>query len=222
MDWCYMKVFIDFDDVIFNTGQFKHDFKNMFLKNGISAEIFDKYYSDPNDSRAIKTFDPWLQIERICDNEIKLDRENLHNLVHKFITDISIYLFADVLDFVQTIGAKNIVIVSFGEREFQTKKIKNSSIVKYIPNIIVTQDSKAREIIEILTKENADLNENNFFLDDRIEQIQDVKEKIPKIITILIKRPEGRYQEMQKEKCCDYEVHNLKEAQEIIKNIIEK
>lgn len=217
-----MKVFIDFDDVIFNTKKFKHDFKDMIVEHGVSGEIFDKYYNDPLDSRAIKTFDPWLQIERIHDNEIKIDKKKMNNLVDEFIADMSCYLFADVFDFVRTVDVGNISIVSFGEREFQTRKVLNSGIGKFIKNIVITQDSKAVAISDILEKEKIDSSENIFFLDDRIEQIREVKEKLPEIISILLKRPEGRYQEMQKEKCCDYEAHNLKEAQEIIKAVIEK
>ncbi|KKP96309.1 MAG: hypothetical protein US25_C0011G0007 [Candidatus Moranbacteria bacterium GW2011_GWE1_36_7] len=214
-----MKVFIDFDDVIFNTKNFKHDFKNMFFENGISNEIFDKYYNDPNDSRAIKTFDPWLQIERIYDNEVEVDREKLNNLVRKFISDMSGYIFVDVLAFVNIVGVKNIFIVSFGEREFQTKKVLNSGIGKFIPNIVITDTSKAEAIAKILENEKNNTSENIFFIDDRSEQIRDVKEKFPNVITVLVKRPEGRYQEMQKEDCCDYEAHNLKEVEKIIKDI---
>ncbi|KKQ53492.1 MAG: hypothetical protein US70_C0003G0035 [Parcubacteria group bacterium GW2011_GWD2_38_11] len=213
-----MKIFIDFDDVIFNTKKFKTDFKNMFIENGISDEIFDKYYNDPNDPRAIKTFDPWRQIECIYNNESGIDKEKLNKLVYEFIADMSAYIFADVADFVRAVGAENISIVSFGEREFQTKKVLNSGIGKFIPKIVITDTSKAEAIAKILENEKGNSSEGMFFLDDRVEQIHNIKENFPDMITILIKRPEGRYQEMQKEDCCDHEVHNLKEAQKIIES----
>lgn len=210
-----MQIFIDFDDVIFNTKKFKHDFKEMFLTHGISSEIFDKYYNDPNDIRAIKTFDPWKQIERI-NEELGIDTDKLTQFVDGFIADISEYVFEDVEEFAGSVGAGNICVVSFGEREFQTKKIENSKINNFIKDIVVTEESKADAINEIIEKENVKMPDRIFFLDDRIEQIREVKERFPRIISILVKRPEGRYQEMQKEGCCDHEVHNLKEAREII------
>jgi hypothetical protein len=106
--------------------------------------------------------------------------------------------------------------VSFGEKEFQTKKVANSAIDKFIPNIIITDSSKAIEIRKILEDSKKQENEKMYFLDDRTEQIEEIKKEFPEMITILVKRPEGRYQEMQKEACCDFQVHNLKEAQEII------
>ena len=35
-----MKVFIDFDDVLFNTRDFKRDLINIFIKNGVSRKQF--------------------------------------------------------------------------------------------------------------------------------------------------------------------------------------
>lgn len=193
----------------------------MFLENGVPTDIFDKYYNDPNDTRAIKTFDPWKQIKRI-NGEMGIDAEKLTRLVNEYIADMSAYVFADVPGFVHEIGDGNICIVSFGEKEFQTKKIMNSKISEYIKDIVITESSKAEEIENILEKECASKNEKIFFLDDRIEQIHDVKEKFPDIITIFVKRPEGRYQEMAREECCNFEVHSLKEAENIIKRIAQK
>lgn len=211
-----VKIFIDFDDVIFNTKQFKADFKEMFLTQGISGDIFDKYYNDPNDTRAIKTFDPWKQLARMK-SEINLNTVEITKLVNEYIADMSRYVFDDVKDFVAAIGAENIWLLSYGEKEFQIKKIKNSAIAKLIPRVIVTDESKAAEMKKILPAPGKQKEGEVYFLDDRLEQIREVKNIFPTVRTILIKRPEGRYQEMQKEDCCDFEAHNLKEAQTIIK-----
>lgn len=213
-----MKIFLDFDDVVFNTKKFKNDFRKMFILNGVPGKIFDNYYVDPLDTRAIKTFNPWLQIERI-NSEIEIDKEKLKKLVNEFISDMSPYVFNDFFDFVKSIKAKNICILSFGEREFQTKKILNSGVEKKIKEIIITENSKADEIALFVSKINYFFDEKIFFLDDRIAQISSVRKRFPKIITILVKRPEGRYQENFEEKFCDFEASNLKEAQEIIRKI---
>ncbi len=210
------KIFIDFDDVVFNTKQFKDDFRQMFVAHGISGEIFDKHYNDPNDSRAIKTFDPWKQTENIG-KELEIDTAFLAGLVDEFISGMARYLFDDVSEFVKAFGKENIWVVSFGECDFQTKKVMNSGIEKYVSNIVVTENLKSKAIGKILEKKKEAILGKIFFLDDRLEQIKDVKEKFPKIHTILVKRPEGRYQEMQKDECCDYEAHNLLEAEKIIK-----
>jgi len=39
-----VKIFIDFDDVIFNTKRFRADFEKVFSQFGITADIFRKNY----------------------------------------------------------------------------------------------------------------------------------------------------------------------------------
>lgn len=212
-------IFIDFDDVIFNTKQFKHDFKNVFIGYGIPGEIFDKYYNEPNDQNAIKKFNPMNQVERIG-KELDIDTEQLILLIEEFFVDVSIYVFDDVKEFVE--ANKKICIVSFGEKNFQNKKIKNSKILEIINDFIVVEDSKSEAIGKILESKNIGLNEKIFFIDDRIEQISDVKKRFPNSVTIFLKRPEGRYQEMKREKCCDYEAHSLMEMISIMENYEKK
>lgn len=211
-----MKVFIDFDDVIFNTGEFKRDFRKMFFEQGIPVEVFDRCYVNPQDTRAIKTFDPWMQAERICLELEELDKVKITESVKKFIQDISSYTFSDVAEFVEAIGRDDIAIVSFGEKIFQTEKIKNSHVEKIIPEIYITEASKAQMLKEILAAKEIGSDEKIFFIDDRSEQIEDIKKNLPQITTIFLKRPEGRYQEQAKTEFCDHVAHNLNEAKALI------
>ena len=63
-----MKIFIDFDDVIFNTGKFKEDFLNeVFIKNGATQDDFmeTRYHFFKNNNQANKYYDPKKQIEAL-------------------------------------------------------------------------------------------------------------------------------------------------------------
>lgn len=214
-------IFIDFDDVIFNTKKFKEDFRNIFIAEGIPGEIFDDCYVDPHDTRAIKTFNPWHQLDMIClkPNYINIDKIKINSAVKKFIKDISVYIFDDVIEFVEKYGKENVCIVSFGEKEFQSEKIKNSGITKHVPNVFVTQSLKSSVISEIISRMKNDQQEKSFFIDDRSDQIEDVKKSLPGVHTFLMCRKEGRYCDSKNE-FCDYSVSNLYEVQRIIsKNI---
>jgi hypothetical protein len=57
----------------------------------------------------------------------------------------------------------------------------------------------------------------NFLLEDRVAQITDVEKRFPFVKTILLKRKEGRYDD-KKNKYCEFEAKNLKEALKIIIN----
>ena len=210
-----MKIFIDFDDVLFNTKQFKEDLAGVFLGHGISKDLYNKTYYDDNTQDAIKTYNPMAQISRLT-KETNINREKLLSSIESFLQNASKYVFSDVANFAKNFQAENIYIISYGEITFQAKKIEISGIKRYIPNVLITGKLKAEILGEFLGNENLQENEAIFFLDDRVEQIHDVKNKFPEIVSVLVKRPEGRYQEMKKEECCNFEAHNLKEAEKII------
>jgi FMN phosphatase YigB (HAD superfamily) len=191
----------------------------VFFNQGIQRDLYEKSYYDPNDNRSVKTYDPRAQIMRIK-NEIDINEHELADSINEFMQDTSRYVFDDFLSFVKAYDQKNIYIVSYGNIEFQEEKIKNSGIKKYVENIFITDNLKAAEIYRIIEADKNMQKEKIFFIDDRTEQICNVKEQFPKIITILLKRPEGRYQDMRQDEHCDFEAHNLEEAQKIINKLI--
>ncbi len=213
-----MKIFIDFDDVIFNTKEFRMGLEDLFNANGINKENFRKYYNDPQDQRAIKVFSPWLLVER-ASKDLALDIKKINVAVGDFISDISEYVFEDFGQFIDYAGDENIYVVSYGDPEFQDQKITGSRIKTHLKNIFITGFLKAESIKKIIEDKKWNKNEKIFFIDDRIEQLEDVKQAFPRIVTILMKRPEGRYCNQLKNKFCDCEVHDLKEAEEIIEKL---
>lgn len=210
-----MKIFIDFDDVLFNTGKFREDYKKIFWKNNISKEIFEKYYYDyplKQKNGHLKKYDAWEHIKKIKNSE-KIDVNNLKKEIISFLDKSEKYVFSDVADFMDSFGKSNLYLVSYAVTDFQKLKIKNSKIKKYFEKIIITDSMKSVPIKKII-KEGV---EEAFFLDDRVEQIGDVKREIPEIKTIFVHRKEGRYKD-RKNKYCDFECSNLKQAQKIIKS----
>lgn len=214
-----MKIFIDFDDVVFNTKQFKNDLAEVFFNHGISRDIYEKSYYDPNDKRSIRTYDPKTQILRIK-NSVDFDKHELLNSIKVFMEDTSNYVFEDFFSFVKKYDQKNVYVVSYGDIKFQEEKINSSGIKKYVDNIFITDRLKSSIVGDFLEENKNMQAEKIFFIDDRTEQIQDVKKKNPNVATMFLKRPEGRYQDMKKDQYCDFEVHNLQEAQEIIEKIV--
>ena len=209
-----MKIFLDFDDSLFDTKRFVSKLVEIFLKNGVSKNDFFATYRDyPQKTvRGLQKYDPCRQIKYlessigVCGEKIKSDLEN-------FVSDTSRYVFRDVDSFFSNFRRNNLYIVSFGHTGFQEKKIKNSGLRKRIRNIAVTDRSKA-EII----KRFANGKEKFVFIDDRTDQIRSVKKYFPNSATFLLKRKEGRYNS-KKTKAVDFEVKNLTEAKKIIKKI---
>lgn len=210
-----MIIFIDFDDVLFNTKKFKEDLKNLFFQQDITQEIFDKYYHNPKQDKILKIYNPWEQLDRIVVGEnmdIKKTKEELEN----FMFDTTAYLFEDSVEFLKNFKTESVYIVSYGESRFQEMKINKCGADVYCEKMHITDELKS-SVIEKIMQDRNQQKEDIFFIEDRIEQLEDVKKKFPKIKTIFIRRTEGRYHDAPT-RYCDFEARNLREAERIIKN----
>lgn len=211
-----MKIFIDFDDVIFNTKKFSQKLKNFFAENGVNEELYSKYYYEPNDSNEIRLFDPEGLFERLEKNE-QIDTKEIRKNFNLLLNDLTKFVFDDVEEFLNFAGRENVYLVSFGQPLFQNKKIIGAEIDRMVNGCIVTKGSKAEAISKVMDELEIDQGEKIVFIDDRIEQIQDIKKNHPNARTFFLSRKEGRYCD-KKNEYCDYEVHDLKEVQLIIKS----
>jgi hypothetical protein len=211
-----MKIFIDFDDVIFNTGKFVINLRNFFQENGISEDLFRKYYYTEIENSEIKLFDPWNMFERL-EREQGFDAKNIREKFSKQLADLESFVFPDVAEFLKKMGKQNIFLISFGLPVFQNEKIVGCGVDKLVNGCIVTRGSKAVAIEKTIQQLEIPNGEQLIFIDDRVEQVQEIKKRFPACCTMLLCRKEGRYCDAKNE-YCDYEVHSL-EAREIIKNI---
>lgn len=213
-----MIIFIDFDDVIFNTKKFRDDLIGIFFSFGVSEEMYKETYYDSDCDNIVKTYDPLKQINRLGRLE-NIDEGKMIASVNAFLNDLDSYVFSDVTAFLKSFECEDVNIVSYGDPSFQKRKIDGSGVGKYCKDIIVTKHLKSKAIAEIMKKNNDIETQKIIFIDDRNEQIEDIKRTFPFILTVLIKRPEGRYQEKGNSQWHDYEVCSLDEAKSLIKEI---
>ena len=210
-----MKIFIDFDDVIFNTKRFRADFQNIFSQFGVTEDVFtDNYYNySPNKKNyPIKTYLLEKHLEKI-NQVVSLARPIIEKCLQAFLKDTRKYVFSDVESFLKNFSPSELFLISHGQQDFQRKKIKNAQLEKYFSAIKISSGQKSQDICPWVKKGK----ESKFFLDDRVHYLEEVKKCLPEIATILIQRPEGRYQDIRN-RYCDFTAKNLKEALKIIKN----
>lgn len=205
-----MKIFIDFDDVIFNTSEFVKDLKKKFYSFGVSEELFQRHYYDPKEKdKLLRKYSPERQIDRIS-KEIEIDSERLKKEVENIFRNTNKYIFSDAEPFLKNFDRKNLYLISFGDKKTQKRKIDNLKIIRYFNQVKILQGKKS-EVIKKLTGKEAEA----YFIDDRTKFMDDVKKSIQQIKTILFKRKEGRYND-KRNKYCDFEAENFKEALKII------
>lgn len=212
-----MKIFVDFDDVIFNAKRFKKDLIKVFLKNGISkSEFNNSYYTFQKRAQEFgQYYNPKKQVE-VLRRKNKIDGKKLNRDLDDLLVDLRKYVFPDVENFLKKFYKKDLFLITYGHVVFQMKKIKRAGLQKKFNRVLITKDNKIDKIIKFSKEREFSPKEKIILIDDRPEQLEKAKKKSKSIITFRICRPEGRYSDlicMEK----DWEVKNLRSVFGVLK-----
>ncbi|MDD5083788.1 MAG: HAD family hydrolase [Candidatus Moranbacteria bacterium] len=193
-----MRVFIDWDDTIFNTRDFVTDFSTVFTDNGVPFDMYKKTrqnaYRVLGDDTAI--YDMEMHLSSIASQKIVFDTDAVRKSAAVFLQDTSRYVFPDIRLFFERAREKNIrvYVLSFGQSAFQNEKINGTGLREYFDEVFIVQEKKYVPIVLVMERSG---DEPVWFFDDRAEYIDDVKKNIPAVKTVQVMRSEGRYQDVQ-------------------------
>lgn len=215
-----MKIILDFDDVIFNTFRFNRGYRKTLCACGIPEEIIDECYHQLSavGRSGKKLYDPQKHLGAIK-LRLPIDEKNVKRAIGAFFQGVDRYLFSDAVNFLKKFNKKDLYLVSYGMKGYQDLKIKHAKVQKYFKKVIILDGFKSEGVKEIVSADKMKKDEKVFFLDDRADWVRDVKKRYPQIITLLMKRHEGRYND-KKNKYCDFEVKDFKRAEKIIKEVL--
>ncbi|MFA5962216.1 MAG: hypothetical protein WC848_06035 [Parcubacteria group bacterium] len=212
-----MKIFIDFDDAIFNTKKFKHDFIAIFGRYGINQDEFqDSYYTYSNKSQIQgRHYDFKMQVKTLQKSK-GIDGKKLKADVEKFMQKLNAYLLPDVKTFLQEFPKKDLFILSYGEPKFQKAKIRGAGIDRLVNRVFITKRKKVDVILELNRKYAYSKKEAIILIDDHPDQFEIKGKARERITTFHLSRKEGRYHDLPCEER-DYAVKNLGAVVRIIK-----
>lgn len=216
-----MNIFLDFDDTVFNTRSFRDDLKKVFVLCGVSEEDFHKSYQEVKEKNAqndiIMTYDFDRHLQYL-EERYDINPQCLVDHVDELVSRSREYIFSDVLDFLLWAKAQeaNVFLISYGTSSFQEKKVIHSRIETLFSQSVVGDENKGEVVSRLLEKLPQ---ESSFFVDDRVLYNREVKKKNPQVKTILLKRPEARYND-ERDDMCDFEARDLEEVKRIIPNNI--
>lgn len=206
-----MRVFVDFDDVLFNTGAFVAHLKNIFADFGINEALFSETYE------AMRTVDHGGNFCYRFDKHVAkireykaIDEQALVGALEAALKNTEAFVFTDSKEFLQflTKHGHDVRVLSFGDQGFQTNKIQASGITPFVHEVIVTNEDKEVAMSHVL----GDSTDPAYFFDDRVFFLESVKKAFPQVITVLVQRPEGRFQDTRTP-LCDERVATLAEAE---------
>jgi len=176
-----IKLFIDFDKTLFDTNQVKERIIRIFGQFGFSQEEIEQtYLAETLDGK----YSPEAQARRLYDIK-KFDLEVAELKIKSMIFDSSRILYSDTIQFLDGLDKEKyeVDLLSYGDVEFQERKIKHSGIIDKFDNIYITSAEK-----QIYLKDIAEDKENFFVLDDKMENLEKISADYPKAFMIYINR----------------------------------
>lgn len=132
------QVYLDFDNTIYNTDKMFKDIKDKCMEYGITEEEILKV------KLAFKLFN-MNEVLDIIKNNHEFD-DTLYEEINNIVKSGKSYIFDEVYDFISELKNKNyqVNILTFGDYSWQTLKISNSGIEKYVNDIIITEEEKSK------------------------------------------------------------------------------
>ena len=146
-----MNYYIDFDNTIFDTVSFHNDLIKILIDNNIPESYINEYYKKNGVA-------PLALVNSLC-NEVITEK------VDKLFKNAKKYLYKDAIDFLKTKSFNNYILYTYGDIDYQNKKIDNCDILEYFDEIIITDDIKTNIKLDY---------KNGIFVDDNTKVIKDL------------------------------------------------
>lgn len=177
--------FLDFDHTLFNTDEFFHvDVRNSFLRFGIDAGRWEESYMAvwPQGYTLEK------HVEEVCRRSGRqLPVEEMKQILQNSYSDLSQYLFSDVVPFLEMAKNKGVrlYLLSFGNEDWQRYKVSGSGIQTNFDSIFFT--SKEGRKADIIS-ENIKKFQQIIMVDNNPGELDLIKDAMPEAQTICINR----------------------------------
>ena len=173
-----IKLFIDFDDTLFDRNAFRDDlFAVMGSLGPTEAELKTSYQAVYADGYA----GPMAQLTYINENIEPIDLAVSKQKIDGFLADTSKYLYPKSIEFLESIDRTKYCpnLLTVGGVEFQKAKVCNSGIEKYFDECYYSAENKAKALRNLV-----DLDEKFILIDDKDRELSKVAENFENAIVI--------------------------------------
>lgn len=202
-----MHIFLDLDDTLLNTYGFMWEMRRIFLKAGVKEDDFVRCYQEAKQHPQRFSLDILFDI---CAKNILFDVAKTRRSVDRIFNNLDAFVFNDVHSFLNCFKRNDLNILTFGNVLWQREKIENMKLVNFFDQIFIV-DNKLDFFVHYMYN----LKEPIFFIDDKADNINAVKQNLPKIITLQIQRQENQIP-TEKSLLADFHITDLQEALIII------
>jgi phosphoglycolate phosphatase-like HAD superfamily hydrolase len=203
----------DFDRTLFDVKLLITKFREGFASCGVSAAIFDETLAEVDKD---KMYSPRKHVMLVCKKCPGVKEDALIVEYEKVFSIADQILFDGAKELVDRLSGKyHIILMTFGNIEYQIDKVHGSGIAAPFEEVIFTLDrTKVSPLRGIIARF-----DNVCLIDDRISTLKSVKEALPQVRTVWMRRPGDKYAEGNALDGADLTFGNFKEFEEAIPDI---
>lgn len=198
-------IFIDFDDVLFNTRAFKKNYFRVFSRFGVPARKAIEAYLEMR--KDIGRDDPRIHIARLKKQYHSLRGAELENALYRLRGRGREYVFKDVVPFLRSLrgSGRRMELISSGDPRVQRKKILSSGLNRCFNGKIhlVDNDYKSKTVKEVFGRKKTAF----VFIDDKKTTVDEIKKTFPYSFVIQV----VRHRDQERARAADLVVRSLKE-----------
>ncbi len=209
-----MKIFLDFDDTLFDTKTFGEHLHRVFDACGIPRAAQASTAAMMKDGSVGGWYDPGRHMA-LLGEVCTFDHAELRAGIEVFLRETKQFLFPEAADFLAQMKARGctLCILSYGDEDFQMRKIRGTGIEHFFHKIIVTTEDKASALEGELGGDR-----DIWFIEDRVHYIANVKKAWPRIRTVLMCQKNRRYHDVPDD-LCDFVAADFRETVQIFTGV---
>jgi FMN phosphatase YigB (HAD superfamily) len=214
-----MKILVDFDRTVYDTDLLIADSLKLVERKGINPKEWQDSWSKSYNGSGVEAeqhYSIWKHLEKYKQTG-EIDSEDFLREYAELIGLGSKYIFPDAVDFLKDMKmVGELILITYGDEKFQSWKIEGAGVghlydkIKMVPKLKIVPKRKAGNISELISGD-----ERAVFVDDWAEEIDEMKEYHPQVVSVHIRRP-GTKHSAEDSKLADFEAQDLKEAGQII------
>lgn len=175
-----MRVFIDFDYTLCNTVLLKEDIAAVAQAHAVEL------ISLPESRETYNRIGHYTLRKHLELSQCPVDR--IVAIEADFFSRASRWLYSDAIEFFTRNAHHDISILSYGDVDFQQRKIESSGIAHYAQHVLCTPDTKVETLKKYVQK-----NEPFIIIDDRAYHLNAVHEAFLQAQCVRILRTESPY-----------------------------
>ncbi|MDD2758017.1 MAG: HAD family hydrolase [Patescibacteria group bacterium] len=176
------RAYVDLDDTLYDTRQFKEDIFQVFASVGISHDDFIRAYRRAAELPVLGYFNYTFpkQIEAVREQGCTVDDEILPRLEDLLKKDYILPNAEEFLRFLKTI-CRRVVLLTAGNRSFQAAKISATGLVGMVDEVVQIDGGKDGVLAPFVSA-----GEKILFINDNLDENKMIKEKFSAVAVVSV------------------------------------